>query len=499
VGTKTESLRDAAMRGAVWTLLERWLVRGTGLVVLVILGRLLVPAEFGLVAAASVMVDFVAIFVGTGMSVYLVQKEEIDDADTGTAFWVALVMAVVMTGALMLLAPVLAPLFHAEGLEDMVRVLAFGMLFAGVAGVPTALLQRKLAFRQLAMRSITATVVSSVVAVVLAFLGAGAWALVAQTVVFAAVRTVSVFLGARWWPSLRFSPVLAREMASYTAKLIGQSTLLFLRGRGQVFMIALVAGPTALGIWVLAGRVVTVVVELVNGVVAKVATPIFARAKSDPDRLARGYLMAVTHVVSALAPALCILAAVSQEAIPLLFSEQWRSAGPIAALIALGMVFLSATYLDGGLLLALNRAGLGLVLTAIAAASQLIIVSAALLLGASLTQLAALIAVRNLLLWPLRLSTINRVAPIDVRALLDNLVRVWLCSAFSGALAWLTLTVTIDPWPAWLSVGLAVLVGSVAYPLALWVGHRTLLNDLLRTLRTLVHRRRRPAASPARV
>ncbi len=482
------SLRKTAITGATWSLAETWLVRVFSLLVFVILGRLLTPADFGTVAAAALFVDLVGLFIGTGLSTYLVQATDIDETETSTAFWTGLLSAGVLGSLVFAAAPLTAPLFDTPDLVPMVRWLAVGLVFAGLVGVPTGLLQRRLQFRQLAMRSITATAVSGIIAVVLAFNGAGAWSLVAQALVFAAVRTGSVWVGAQWWPSLRFSLSSARRMLGYSLNVIGLSLLQFVRSRGEEFLLALLAGPVALGTWVIAKRLVKVVIEVSSGVVTRVATPVFARAKSSPIRLVRGYTTAMTLSTAVVSPVLCLLAAVSQEAVPLVFGEQWRSSGAIAALLALGLVFLSASYLDRGLLLAINQSGLALRVSAVAVASHLAVAAVVLGTGASLTQLAAALAIRSTCFWPVRLLTIRRVIDLDMWRLVLQLCRVWVAAGLSGAAAWLVLLATRDTLPTWAGVGVAGSCGAVGYLMALWVANRPVLRDLLATARAVVRR-----------
>ncbi len=482
------SLRQQALRGVAWSVVERWMVRAASLLVFVLLGRLLTPADFGTVAAASVFVDLVGLLLASGLSTYLVKADSIDDLETATAFWVALAIGAALAVVVLVVAPFVAPHLGGADLVPMTRWLALGLVLSALSAVPTALLQRSLAFRQLAVRSITAVVSSGLIAVVLAFSGAGAWSIVVQALVFGAVRTVSVWVGAGWLPSWQFSPPRARKMTAYSINLVGITLLNFIRNRGEELLIAILAGPTTLGIWVVAKRLVLVFVDLFAQVVTRVATPVFARSKGHSARLARGYTAAMTQSAAIAGPALMLLAALSPQAIPLIFGEQWRVSGSVATFLALGAVVASATYMDRALLLVLDRARLELGVVTVAAASHLAVAAVALWLGADLTQLALALALRQTLFWPVRLLTIRAAAGVDVGALLVSLTRIWSAAALAALTSWAVLSYVTAPWPAAFSVVASAAVGTITYPFALWVLHRPLLRELHSSVRSAAGR-----------
>ncbi len=493
-GGRAGSLRQAGVRGAFWSIAERWLTRLASLLVLVVLGRLLVPADFGAVAAASVIVDFVGLFTTVGLSTYLVQAREITPSHTSTAFWLSAALGVVLTAVVALTAPWLAFLVGSPEVAPLIRVLSVVVLLGAVVQVPTALLQRRLAFRQLAMRSLTGIVVSSIAAVAVAFAGAGAWALVVQTVTFNLVRGVSVFAVAGWRPDRTFDRTRLREMTTYSGQMFGIGVAQFLRQRGEDVLLATMAGPVALGTWVVSRRLVQIVIELFNGVVQRVATPLFAAAKTDPKRVARGYEEAVRVSACVASPALCILAGTSPTLVPLVFGDHWRVAGVIATYAAVALVIPSASYMQRGLLLALDRADLALKITVWLVVANLTTAAATLAFGVDLVTFAQIMAAKTILFSPLRFFIAREVAEVRVGLLLFDLSRIWLASALGGGSAALVLAVSAGWW-AWPALLLAGLVGGLVYLAVLWLVHRGALQEVVRLV--LVVRGGRPATTPA--
>lgn len=488
------SLREAAVHGVLWTLTESWLVRLFGLVVLALLGRLLGPEEFGTVAVAAIAVDFVAIFVGTGFGAYLVQSESVDDTDINTAFWVSALVGIVLSAGVVTAAPIIAGALGSPEIAPMIRWLALGLVLGALVGVPTALLQRQLKFRALALRSIVAAVSSGTVAVALAVAGAGAWSLVAQTLLYGVVSTATVWIGARWVPRLVFSRSRARRMGAFAANLVGVQLLSFARVRGEFILIAVVLGPIPLGVWVVGKRVVSVVLELFQQVVTRVAMPVFSRAKADRERLTRGYSTACVLSVAITAPVLCQFAAASSYLVPAVFGDQWHLAATLSAILALGMLPMTASAMDRGLLLALDRSGLVLRLSAMMALTQLGVAAAALWMGAGLVGLAIALAAKNFVTWPLRFFVVMKATGLDLWKLLGALARVWCAALLAGAAAWASLHVGQSVGPAWLGLLGAVVVGTSIYAAALWLVHREVFRELVASGGNVV-RRLRPGRS----
>src|SRR5699024_7113567 len=120
-------------------------------------------------------------FVNAGFSKALVQRKVIGPDDATTAFWTSIAIAVVVYGIVFFTAPLLADFMKMGELEPMLRVLGLALFVIALSGIPSALLERDMNFRSLGLRSVIGTVIGAVVAIPMALLGAGAWALIAQT------------------------------------------------------------------------------------------------------------------------------------------------------------------------------------------------------------------------------------------------------------------------------------------------------------------------------
>ena len=321
VGAVGSVSHAGVMNGVLWATAQRWGVRLTSLLTFVVLGRLLEPREFGLVALASVVVSIVNVFSEVGFSTYVVQARHLDQRTLSTVFWSGSLLSAVLAGGLVLSAEPLTAHLGSPELAMPLSVMSAVILLTALSSTQVALLKRRLAFRAIAARSLVATAVSCACAVGLALSGAGVWALVGQSVIFSLTSVVMLWSVARWRPHRAFDIGLAREVVKYGISILGIALISRLRRSGDALVIGWLAGPLSLGFFVVATRIVEVLLDTATSVVSSVANPVFARLKDDMPRLRAAYVKAVSNSLAVVAPVFFLVAALMPVLLPVLFGS----------------------------------------------------------------------------------------------------------------------------------------------------------------------------------
>ena len=204
----TSSLTHRTIRGMAWVAWWSGAIAVMRLGVLILLTRLLAPADFGVVSAAMVFITFSFNFSQLGMGPALVQRPALEARHTSTAFFASAALGVLVAGVVWAAAPIIARFFHMDELVPVVRALAFVFPIAGLSVAPESLLQREMRFRLLANRDVLAYGLGyGVVGVALALLGYGVWALVVAQLTQAVLRTAILLHSGP--PVLRGAPDLA--------------------------------------------------------------------------------------------------------------------------------------------------------------------------------------------------------------------------------------------------------------------------------------------------
>lgn len=204
---------------------ERLLVKGLGLVISVVLARLLSPDDFGQLAILAVFINLSQTIIQSGMNTALVQSKEIDKSDYSTVFYLSFGLATILIIVLFFCAPAISLMYESEALIAPLRVYALSLLFGAFNSVQVAKLQREMKFKATMVASLIATVVSGSVGIILAYLGAGIWALVFYNFAYIVCSCFTMLLAAKWFPAPVFSIKRARKLFNYGGKMFVSAML----------------------------------------------------------------------------------------------------------------------------------------------------------------------------------------------------------------------------------------------------------------------------------
>lgn len=466
---RSSDLRSLVLRGIGWTVIEKWGMRLVSVGVFVILLRLIEPEEFG-VASFTVSVGMILVaFVDAGFQKALVQKKQLGPDDATTAFWTSLGLAVVIYAIVFFTSPLVASLTGMQDLELLLRVLALNLFVAALSGVPKALLERAMNFRSLGLRSIIGTVFGAAVSVPMAFLGAGAWALIAQALTTVVVGAIALWASTDWRPRFRYSVTALREMMSFGMSSLGLELVNRTQENIDIILVNLLLGAEAGGVYFVAQRAVKLVLQLISSVISRVALTTFAKLQDDLARLSRAFLQ-MTFAAGAIAiPILGVMAGLAEILLPYIAGHGWGDAVVIMQIIALSQSLFVICRFDKAALLGAGfpgRAfGLGLMES---------IVGIALIVIATPFGLAAVACARvtrTLITWPYRIYLLKRFAGVRVSEYIFNTVMLLLAGVVPLALVTLvSLTAWRDTDPAmWTFAAPMAVVMIAVYYGALWL------------------------------
>lgn len=352
-----EQLGTRAASGVLWLLAQKWVVRVSGFLTLIILTHQLTPQAFGVVAAAMTVIPMVYLLSDLGFSTYLLQTEDIDRKSLSTAFWASVAAGAVLSAGLVAVAPLLADAFRTPELTVVLRALVLAVVPTVLVGVPLALLRRALEFRTVAVQSLVAAILAQIVAIVIALLGGGVWALVGQLVVTQWVIAVLAWWKVHWLPSFWLSLRQFRHMAAFGIRVSAVDLVATSRNSAESWIVTLALGTPALGLLNVGQRIVQVAQELTAASLTPVSTVVFAKVRESWDRLRSTYLKALGVAYGVVSPIMILIVVTAPVSIPLLFGDAWRaSVLPAQALAVAGIITLGAM-LDHGLFYGLGRPG----------------------------------------------------------------------------------------------------------------------------------------------
>ncbi len=289
-------LKDQAIRGVKWSGFARGCQQVSQIIVTIILTRLLVPADFGLVAMALVFTGLIAVFNVFGTGSAIIQKQNLTDDDLSSIFWFNVGFGILTTALTILLYPVIAAFYGADVLASLISVMAFGFLFTSVANVQLSLAKKEMNFKKLSIVDVASTVSGGIVAVVMAYRGFGAWSLVWQGLVATMITTLFIWMTSRWKPSFKFNINSIKSIMGYSLNLLGAGVVSFFSRNVDHLLIGRFLGPEWLGYYTLAYRLMLYPLENLSHVVSQVLFPAFSFIQVDNERFREAYLKATKYI-----------------------------------------------------------------------------------------------------------------------------------------------------------------------------------------------------------
>ena len=322
-------------RGVLWKLGSQFTVQLFALVVSLAVARLLVPSEYGTASLALALAAFGLIFSDLTLGAVLVQRPIIGQIEASSLMWFSLGVGLVLTLSFALLTPQLAALLRSPGLEKLLLGIAPVFAISTAGTVPTALLNRRMEFRKLELRMVVATVISSSCALLVAFLGGGAWALVSQQLVQVSLLTLLAWGSARWLPSFAVSRTQLRVLAPSALYVAGNRAVSTLGANLDNVLVGRYLGAAALGIYGIAYNVLLIPLARLSVPIQEV---VFPTLSSLQDRAAVGrlWLRANVALCAALAPVMIALSVEADDFVQVVLGPRWAKVGPVLRILAVG-------------------------------------------------------------------------------------------------------------------------------------------------------------------
>lgn len=327
-------MEEKAIRGIPWTFLT---LAGSRLVQIggtVVLARLLVPEDFGLVALALTISIFLGLVASLGLGGVYVVKQDLDARAQGTYLSMFLAMGAGFAVVMAALSPLAARVFAEPRLDEIVLGLAVMVFFSGgLNWFYEALLQRELEFRNRFVAQMVQALTYAGTGVLLALLGAGVWSLVAAQIASAAAYAVALVALAPYRVRPAFDGAAAREGIREGSGFLVQTATSFAAQNVDILLVGRVLGAARLGLYSMAVRLCELPTWFVAEAVAKVTFPAFARMRSRGEDVVPAFLTALKLVAFATCPLGIVLSGAAEPVVLVVFGEQWAGmVGPLAVL-----------------------------------------------------------------------------------------------------------------------------------------------------------------------
>ena len=345
----------SAGKAAAWSAMGSWAGLAGGMVSLVILARLLDPTDFGIYGFVMVTLAIPEAIACNSLGDSLIQRKELDSGHSNSVLALSLLFAVLFSIAVIGGSSYLETFFGHENLAPYLWVMSLGLFLGAIVTVPAAHLQRRLAFKQVAMIDVIGTIAGAVVGIVMAILLGNAWALVIMELARRTVRAVAFCWFDRWLPSFRFSFQDMRDLAAFNLSSVGIRITTVLEMNIPRAVVGIFLGPAALGMFNLALRVQDQAGAALISPFGAIALPFASISQNNRELLHRMQRGAITVATFVAYPAFLGAVAIAPLAVPIIFGEKWIGAIAVIQIsLLIGIRRPTATF-DAGILKGVGR------------------------------------------------------------------------------------------------------------------------------------------------
>lgn len=335
----TEKLRQTATDGAKWAVAARLIRVLFTIATLSVLSRFLSPEAFGTLALIMFVVGLAQMIGDFGARLALVQRKDITEVHRSSVFWFNLTLYLTLFALTLGFAPQIAALFTAPEMVQPLRWISVLFLIQSVQGVSLAVLERRFAFRWIAISETVGGISGSLVAIALVLNSAGITALVAQQIVAVAVTTMMICSKARWFPRFILNWRELWPLLSYGSYVTLAGLVQFGANNADRPIIGGGLSPEALGFYSISQQIVASPLKMIVQVVRKVMFPVLSSIQDDEVRMGRAY-KGTMHALFVLMAPICLgLLAVAAPLVDVMLGDGWELVGTLMAIMSIRALF----------------------------------------------------------------------------------------------------------------------------------------------------------------
>jgi len=473
-------MKDRVARSIFWVVWSRGVVQLLSFATTVVVARLLVPSDYGLMALASTFISVLGLVCELGLGAAVVQFSDLEDRELNTCFYLSLGSACIVYVILFLAAPQISIWFNSPRLTDILRVASLVLPISALAIVPYGVLQRRLELDRVTKAEMSGGLISLIVVFALAWNGAGVWALIAGSLANAVARAGVIYQFCPWWPGLEIGSARMRKILGFSFGTFGSRILWTLYDQSDNFVVGKVTGEAALGFYRLARDLATIPVTRISTVVNQLSVPLMATLQDNPPAM-RSMLLRGVRLTASISVPICVgIAVVAHDLVYITLSEKWIALVPILRILC-GMALIKSIDV---LIAPVLRARYRTTYLAMYNLALLVVMPIAFLIGARLEG-AIGVACAWLLVYPLVMSRMANEALREIgltwSAVLRQLRDPFVASSVMAlAVLGLQNLVTGDDWPTVLTrLLLSSGIGAAIYAALLWIWGGPLKDEML--------------------
>lgn len=354
------TLKNKAANSVKLTSMSMFIASILQLIQLVVLGRILGPEIFGIIALVQIIIQFSQLYMDMGITDAIIQKEKVGKIELSSLYWFSIFIGFAMFLILFITAPLIAGIFQQQQLESLIRVVGISFIIIPFGQQFQTIATKNLEFANITKYEILATLTGVLITLFFAvYMGAGAWSLVFGNIGNALIRTVPWviigFANPETRPQMVFSWGKIKDLLIFGMYRLGTATANFFNTKIDQIVIGIMMGPQILGYYSMAMNLIMQPIQKLNPMITRVSFPVFSKIQNDKLRLQKGYLFIIKLIMTINAPLFAGLIVLAPYVVPIMLGDEWGNVILLVQILSFYALFRALGAPSGSLFTAVGK------------------------------------------------------------------------------------------------------------------------------------------------
>lgn len=352
------SVRSQLFNGVAWSFIEKIMVEGVRFSIGIILARLLLPSDYGLIGMLAIFIAISDVFIEGGFASAIIQKKDCQDVDYSTAFVSNVVMSIIIYVVLFVFAPLISDFYNEPILTDLTRIFALNFVLGSFNIIQRARLTSNVDFKPLAQVNVVSVIIGGIVGIIMAYLGFGVWSLVGQSI---CVTLVSIFMFpfySKWKPSFRFSRSSFNRLFGFGSNIMITGIYSVIMNNISTLCIGRTYHSDQLGYYTRGNQFPSLISSTVSNVLGRVTFPVLSHLQDSTEHMISVYRKILYLTAMVIFPIMILGALLSKPLIIILLTEKWLPCLSMMQWIFLARIITPLSVINMNILKAKGRSDL---------------------------------------------------------------------------------------------------------------------------------------------
>ncbi len=468
-----DGLKERTAKGLMWGAVNNLTTQLLSALIGIVLGRLLAPAEYGMVGMLAIFSAIAGSLQESGFTAAITNLKQATQRDYNAVFWFSTFVSLTLYLLLFFSAPLIARYFHQPGLVDLSRLVFASFVVAGIGTAHAAYMFRNMMNREKAVTGFMALAGSGVVGITLALNGYSYWSLAWQQFAYISLVNVGRLYYVRWMPSLHIDLTPIRQMFGFSSKILLTNIMNQINSNILSFIFGRLFSAGAVGNYTQASKWNTMGHSLISGTIQQVAQPILASINEEEGRQLNVFRKMLRFTAFLSMPAMLGLGLIA-DFIVLLLGQQWTDSVSLLRILCFGGAFLPIQTLYQNLFISHGRSDTYMWCTAAQIAVQLGIILTFSQWGVTgMVAAFALMQVLWTVVWQVLAGKLTELRFLDV---LKDILPFLLSAAVCMTIAYLAARDIAQPI---VSIAVRIAVAAASYILIMKVAKVRIFDECL--------------------